>query len=146
MWKKTEISFPCMNLFKFWSTIPNSRWDLYKISTLRTRYESRVTPDHGIRGRTSWEAAKRMSLPRGNESFNRTMWAAWRANKAWHDRSVYLFSVSHGGIISRPDFRYLPIFSAEFTRVSGGPRSVARGVTLYNRGWLPFDKPPLCCF
>lgn len=74
-----------------------------------------------------------------SESFNRMMWAAWRANKAWHDRSVYLFC--------REPRHYfpttVPLSSYLFRRVhtSQQRRSVVRGVTLYNRGWLPFDKP-----
>jgi len=75
-----------------------------------------------------------------SESFNRMMWAAWRANKAWHDRSVYLFC--------REPQHYFPttvlLSSYLFRKVHTSQqrrRSVARGVTLYNRGWLPFDKP-----
>lgn len=75
-----------------------------------------------------------------SESFNRTMWAAWRANKAWHDRSVYLFcrELRHYFPTAVPLSSYL------FRRVHTSQqrwRSVARGVTLYNRGWLPFDMP-----
>lgn len=89
-----------------------------------------VAPDPGDLVRISWEAIEKKVAARKAKAL---IARCGRLDEPIrHDMTDQFTSsaVSHS-IISRPQFRYLPIFSAEFTRVSS---AVARGVTLYNRG------------
>lgn len=94
-------------------------------------------PIRGFRGAASWEAARfprvtaRKRCGRLDEPIRHDMTDQFTSSPRRSRAALFPDQIS-AIFLSFPQW---------FTRVTGGGAPGARGVTLYNREWLPFDKP-----